>query len=320
VTGVTPPTPATAGASGATPSAAAVPTGNIYDLGYRRYEGPRLGRAHAIRTLTIDSFRTSFGIGRGGRAKIGPAILGLFAILPAVIVVGALAITSQLGGRGRVENLIPLGYDTYYRAIAAIIALFCAAEAPELFARDQRHGVIALYFARALRRTDYALARIVGFALALLVLLLVPMAILLVGRVLLSTDVVGAFGVDLPKLPAVVAEAVLVAGLFGSLAMAVSAYTPRRAYAVAATVALLFLPGIVGDIVIGLGSGGVGTWLVLLSPTRILDGLSALLFAKPLPESMFFFDLPVWAFLVSDLVVTLVAAGLAIRRFARMAV
>ena len=25
--------------------------GNIYDLGYRRYEGPRLGRAHAIRSF-----------------------------------------------------------------------------------------------------------------------------------------------------------------------------------------------------------------------------------------------------------------------------
>src|SRR4029079_15590157 len=115
-------------------------------------------------------------------------------------------------------------------------------------------------------------------------MLLVPMAILLVGRVLLSTDVVGSFGEDLPKLPAVIGEAFLVAALFGSLAMAVSAYTPRRAYAVAATVALLFLPGIIGDIVIGLGSGGVGTWLVLLSPTRVLHRLSGPPLRNPLPQ------------------------------------
>lgn len=313
-------TPSSSPTQATAATTAATATGSIYDLGYQRYEGPRLGRAYAIRSLMLDSFRTAYGIGRGGRAKIAPVVLGLFAILPAIIVVGALAITSQLGGRGRFENAIPLGYDSYYRGIAAIIALFCAAQAPELFARDQRHGVIALYFARALRRTDYALSRMAGFGLALLVMLLVPMAILLVGRVLLSTDVVGSFGEDLPKLPAVIGEAFLVAALFGSLAMAVSAYTPRRAYAVAATVALLFLPGIIGDIVIGLGSGGVGTWLVLLSPTRILDGLSALLFGKPLPESMFFFDLPLWTFLVSDLAVTAVAAGLAVRRFARMAV
>jgi ABC-2 type transport system permease protein len=66
----------------------------------------------------------------------------------------------------------PIGYDTYYRSIDAVIALFCAAQAPELFSRDQRHGVLALYFARALRRSDYAVARLAGFGLALLLLLL----------------------------------------------------------------------------------------------------------------------------------------------------
>ncbi|HLQ49004.1 MAG TPA: ABC transporter permease, partial [Candidatus Dormibacteraeota bacterium] len=46
----------------------ASPTGSIYDIGYRRYEGPRLGRAHAIRSLFFHSLRSTFGIGRGGRA------------------------------------------------------------------------------------------------------------------------------------------------------------------------------------------------------------------------------------------------------------
>ena len=52
------------------------PTGSIYDIGYRRYEGPRLGRGHAIRSLFTHSLRSTFGIGRGGRAKIAPIILG----------------------------------------------------------------------------------------------------------------------------------------------------------------------------------------------------------------------------------------------------
>ena len=43
--------------------------GHIYDLGYRRYEGPRLGRAHAIRSLVVHSFRTTYGLGRSGRAN-----------------------------------------------------------------------------------------------------------------------------------------------------------------------------------------------------------------------------------------------------------
>ena len=90
--------------------------GSIYDLGYRRYEGPRLGRAHAIRSLVIDSFRTAYGLGRGGRAKIAPIIFGAMAILPAVIVVGILTLAARLGAREQIENASPIGYDTYYRS------------------------------------------------------------------------------------------------------------------------------------------------------------------------------------------------------------
>jgi ABC-2 type transport system permease protein len=294
--------------------------GSIYDLGYRRYEGVRLGRGHAIRALAADSFRTSYGIGHGGRAKVAPIIFGALAILPAVIVVGILTLGARLGAREGFESAVPLGYDTYYRSISAVIGLFCAAQAPELFARDQRHGVIALYFARALRRSDYALARLAGFWIALLVLLLLPMVILLIGRVLLSTDVAAAFGADLPQLPAVLAQAVVTAAVFGSLSMAVSAFTPRRAYATAGIIALFVLPGIIAQIVIGLGSGPIGTVLVLLSPGTMMDGTSAFFFGSELPGDLFFFDLPTWTFLASAVLVTSVTVGVIVRRFVRIAI
>ena len=50
-------------------------TGSIFDLGYRGYDGPRLGRRHAITTLFTQSLKWTFGIGRGGRAKIAPFAL-----------------------------------------------------------------------------------------------------------------------------------------------------------------------------------------------------------------------------------------------------
>ena len=52
------------------------------------YEGPRLGRGHAIRSLFTHSLRSSFGIGRGGRAKVAPIILGAIALIPAIAIVG----------------------------------------------------------------------------------------------------------------------------------------------------------------------------------------------------------------------------------------
>jgi len=294
--------------------------GSIYDLGYRRYEGERLGRAHAVRSLIVHSFRTTFGLGRAGRAKVAPFIFGTMATLPAIIIVGGLTIAARFGFDRQLDDTELIGFNNYYSSVTAIVALFCAAQAPELFGRDQRHGVLALYFARALRRSDYALGRLVGFILAVLVLLLIPMVILFLGRILLSTDIGGALGKNLPNVLPVVGQGAIIAALYGSLSMAISAYTPRRAYATAGIIALFVLPGLVAGIVIGIGSSTVGTWLVLISPNTIIDGTNALLFGKSLGEEYFFVDLPLWTFLVGAGVEIAVVVGLILRRFARITI
>jgi ABC-2 type transport system permease protein len=294
--------------------------GNIYDLGYRSYEGPRLGRAHAIRSLVVHSFRTTFGLGRSGRAKAAPIFFGAIALLPAVIIVGGLTVAARFGFERQLDETDLIGFDNYFSAITAIVVLFCAAQAPELFGRDQRHGVLALYFARALRRSDYAFGRLLGFMLAVLLLLLLPMTLLFLGRVLLPADIAAAFSANLPNLPPVLAQGIVIAALYGGLAMAVSAYSPRRAYATAGIMALLILPAVVTGILISIGSSVVGTGLVLLSPNTILDGTNALFFDHPLGQEYFFVDLPSWAFLGSALVEIGVAVGLILRRFARITI
>ncbi len=57
--------------------------GSIYDLGYRNYEGVRLGRRHAILSLYIQSLRGVFGFGRHTSSKIIPMGLAIVALLPA---------------------------------------------------------------------------------------------------------------------------------------------------------------------------------------------------------------------------------------------
>jgi ABC-2 type transport system permease protein len=294
--------------------------GNIYDLGYRSYEGPRLGRAHAIRSLVVHSFRTTFGLGRSGRAKVAPIFFGAIALLPAVIIVGGLTVAARFKFEQQLDETNLIGYDNYFSAITAIVVLFCAAQAPELFGRDQRHGVLALYFARALRRSDYAFGRLLGFMLAVLLLLLLPMALLFLGRVLLPADIAAAFSANLPNLPPVLAQGIVIAALYGGLSMAVSAFSPRRAYATAGIMALLILPAVVTGILISIGSSVVGTGLVLLSPNTILDGTNGLFFGHPLGQEYFFVDLPSWAFLASAIVEVGVAVGLILRRFARITI
>ncbi len=299
-------------------SAPAVPAGSIYDLGYRRYDGPRLGRSHAIRSLFTHSFRTTYGLGRGGRSKIAPIILGILALLPAIAIVGALTLVGQFGVGDRFLDQSPIRYDTYFSSISTIVVLFCAAQAPELFGRDQRHGALALYFARALRRSDYALARIAGFVAALLVLLLLPQAILFLGRVLLTSDIPKAIGDDLPSVGPVLAQSVIAAALLGGLSMTVSAFTPRRAYAVAGIIALFTIPNVIAGVVNGLGSSTIGTWLVLLSPTSVLDGTNAYLFGTELGDEFFFVDLPDLAFLAAAAVGIVGAIAITLRRYMRI--
>jgi ABC-2 type transport system permease protein len=294
------------------------PTGSIYDIGYRRYEGARLGRGHAIRSLFFHSLRSSFGIGRGGRAKIAPIILGILALLPAIAIVAALTLVAQFGIGDRFADQSPIRYDTYASTISTIVVLFCAAQAPELFGRDQRHGVIALYFARALSRVDYALARIGGFVAALFILEVLPQVVLFLGRVLLTPDIPKAIGDDLPSIPPILAETALSAALLGGLSMTVSAFTPRRAYAVAGIIALFSIPSIVVGIVAALGSSAIATWLVLISPTSVLDGTNSILFDTPMSSDFFFIDLPDVAFIAAAAVGIVGSIAVTIRHLARI--
>ena len=148
--------------------------GVIHDLGYRGYDGPRLGRAQIVRALTWHSFRSAFGIGRGVKGKIVPVLAVIAMCLPALVNAFAVA-------RG---NQRLFGYDVYVPNLrAAVVIVFIAAQAPELVSRDLRSHVLPLYFCRPLRRGDYPLAKYLALTAALLILIEVPLLILYVGTI-----------------------------------------------------------------------------------------------------------------------------------------
>ncbi|HJP89509.1 MAG TPA: hypothetical protein VJ850_10790 [Candidatus Limnocylindrales bacterium] len=300
------------------PSAGApVETGSIYDLGYRRYEGPRLGRAHAIRSLFWHSFRSTWGIGRGSRAKVAPLTLAFLATIPALAILAAQALLRQFPGGEGFSDQLPVRFETYASSIGIFVILFCAAQAPDLFGRDQRHKLLSLYFSRALRRSDYTLARMGGFMLAVFLLQLFPQVLLFAGQVLLSTDVATGFLDQAPELAKAAAQAALTAGLLGGLAMTVAAFTPRRAYAVAGIIALFVIPTIVTGIVVGLGSDDLGRWLILLSPSSVLAGTNSFLFHVPITSDSggIVPYVPDWAYMVVALLGIAGSVAVSIRRF-----
>jgi ABC-2 type transport system permease protein len=290
-------------------------TGSIYDLGYRRYTGARLGRRHALGSLIRHSFRQAFGLGRSGRAKIIPIGLAVLAALPAVVALGVTALANQLG-TGDLEEASPVRYDTYYVVIAQTVALFTAAQAPELLGRDLRFRVLALYFTRALRRDDYALAKVVALGTAMLVVILLPQIIIFVGRALVSVDIPAAIADDLPRLPPMAAQALLTASLLAALGLSIASFSPRRVFATVAIIAALIIPPIVTAVSEQLAGRDLAGVLTLFSPADILVGSNA-----------YFFDgstadltgrIPTWAYPVAGIVMTAVCLVILVWRYRRI--
>jgi len=293
---------------------------SIYDLGYQGYEGPRLGRPAVAVGLLLQTLRAAYGIGRGGRAKIVPFLMLGLSVLPAVLAVGISALAAQAGAAGALEDASPIRHDTYQNLTSTLVMLFCAAQAPELFGRDQRYGVLPLYFSRVLTRPDYALAKLGGLIAALLIVELSPYIILFVGRVLVAPDPVAGLTDEISAVPKFLLQGLLVAGLLGGIAGLIAAWTPRRAYATAAIIAVFIIPPIIVAIIGAQASEDFARIAIFLSPSDILDGTNAAIFGS-LSENAVVASLalPGWVYLVTALVGVLGSIGLTVRRYLRIA-
>jgi ABC-2 type transport system permease protein len=252
-------------------------TGAIYDLGYRGYDGPRLGRRAAFATLFWASLRAAFGLGRSGRSKVVPWGLSAIMIVPAAVA-GAIQALAPGG-------LSPFNYDNYLWDLQPILALFVAAQAPELVSSDQRNHVLSLYFSHALARSDYALAKFAAMAAALFILALAPLLVILLASILAATDVPAAAGDQLGNLPQIIGSPLVYAVPVAALGMAIASFTPRRAYATGAIIAVFLVSAAVGGILAEAGRGRLSLVAPLINPFVLLDGTRDWLLGASIPDS-----------------------------------
>jgi ABC-2 type transport system permease protein len=204
-------------------------TGVIHDIGYRHYDGPRLGRAAISRALTLSSLRHAYGLGRSGKSKVMPILLLAVMVVPAAIIVGI-----ENGMQFDDPLIVPVDYAF---VLQPVVALYLASQAPQLFSRDLRYRSIVLYLARPPHRSDYALAKLTALVGALLVLIVSPLVVLYAGALLAGYDFT-----DMTKqLLDGLAGALLLSVLLGSIGGLIAAATPRRGFAVAAIIAVLIV-------------------------------------------------------------------------------
>ncbi|MFD3512633.1 ABC transporter permease [Streptomyces sp. NPDC058657] len=237
----------------------------IHNIGYRKYDGQRLGRSYARRSLYSQSLRGAFGLGRSAKSKVLPMILFAVMCLPAGIIV-AVAVATKMKD-------LPLEYTRYAIVTQAIIGLYLAAQAPQSVSRDLRFKTVPLYFSRPIERTDYVLAKYAAMASALFILTGVPVVILYIGSLLAELD----FATQTKGFAQGMVSVALLSVLFAGLGLVMAALTPRRGFGVAAVIALLTISygavSTVQAIAWDRGVEGAVSWLGLFSPITLIDGV-----------------------------------------------
>jgi ABC-2 type transport system permease protein len=242
-------------------------TSVIHDIGYRRYEGPRLGRGYAVRSLYTHSLRTAFGIGRGFKSKIFSwAVVGAVTLIAVVIT----AVSSQEGER-------VVTYLEFVDATGAFAMLFLAVVAPELTSRDLRARVLALYFARPLGRSDYVGAKLAALVTATVLVLGGPQLVIFAGMAFDAGGVKQVWG-EFTDLSAGLLYTAIYALVTASLALLVASFTGRRAFAAAGIVAVFLVTVPIAGVIQAVG-GRTGAELAgLVNPAWLVMGIGGWLF------------------------------------------
>ncbi len=215
-------------------------SGEVFDLGYQHYDGPREGRMRARKAIWVNGMRTALGLGRGTRPKILPGILFGLAILVAVI----MALIAAAPDSG---DDVPNHAD-YYRFISVILLIFSAIIAPELLCPDRREGVIYLYLVRPLTIADYVAGRWLAFFTVSVVLICTGQLILFIGFTLGADESLTYLKDNWMDVPRFLGAGIVIAIFTTTLPLVVSAFTTRKAYAAAFVIGLFFISAIVAGI------------------------------------------------------------------------
>ncbi len=239
----------------------------IHNIGYRDYDGPRLGRSYATRSLYSQSLRGAYGLGRSVKSKVLPMLLFVVMCVPAAIMV-AVAVATK-------ANDLPVDYTRYAIIMQAVISLYVASQAPQSVSRDLRFKTVPLYFSRPLETADYVRAKYAALASAMFILTAAPLIVLYVGALLAKLDFADqtkGFGQGLVSVA-------LLSLLFAGIGLVIASVTPRRGFGIAAVIAVLTISygavSTVQAIADAQGSSSAVPWIGLFSPVTLIDGLQS---------------------------------------------
>ena len=257
-------------------------TGVIHDIGYRNYDGARLGRWYLVRSLFAQSLRGAYGLGRPARSRVMPLLLLAAMLFPALIMV---VVTVISGGD------LEIDYTEYVPITFYISSIFVAAQAPQLVSRDLRFRTVPLYFSRPMGYADYVLAKYAAMAAALLILLGAPLLVLYGGALLADLPFWANTRGVLKGLTGAALFSVVLAGI----GLAIASVTPRRGFGVAAIITIILVSYTLASTVEGIALSEdkptVALYAELFTPYNLVNSLQLWLFQ--VRENPTFDELPV---------------------------
>jgi ABC-2 type transport system permease protein len=282
--------------------------GEVFDRGYKHYDGQRLGRLHAIWALTLYSIKRAMGIKKSWTAKVTPFVL--YAAIAIPVAVG-------IGIRAFVDGAEIFDYVGFYSYVFIIQGVFVAGIAPEMLCSDRRENVLALYFSRAITRIDYLVAKLLATAMLTLTVSLVPVLIYWLGVQLLEDSPLRAMADRQDEFWAILLMGTLVALYLGSAGLLVSAFTDRKSIAIGVIIVLFIVTNAIAIVLYEALDGELQRYTVFLSPPNTIIGLGIGLFPDTTEVSEWAdtANFPAWAYVAWTLGFSAVATAITYLRY-----
>ena len=287
-------------------------TAEIFDRGYRKFDGERAGLGQAVRSVSWHTIRSILGIGRKGRHKAFPIIISVIAFLPSV---GFLALAVLIGDLLEGE-LQPEYWELFGLPIVAVV-LFATLVAPEAIVRDRRDGMLRLYLSTPLTKPTYLAAKFIAVMSTMAIVVAGPVLLFLVGNTIQSLGPDG-FGEWIEVLVKVVLSSLIIVLFMTSVSLAASSLTDRRAFASVAVLGVIIGVSIVVNIAVE--RIGVSRNLLVLDPFAVSLETAARIFGNVSPEfTEAGDDVPTWMVYSGTAGWILVGLGILTDRYRRLA-
>lgn len=244
----------------------------IYDRGYRVYDGPRTGMSTAMKSVFSASVQRALGLRRKFRFKVVPILTILIAFVPALIFVGvAIVLPADLG-----EELVD--YSGYFGLTGIAVMLFTAFVTPELLITDRRTGMFGLYLSSPLGKLHYLTAKLRALVTVVSMVTLLPALFLMIGYILVGSGPEGF--VDTIKLAGQIFLSGLIVALFYSLfGMAVSTISNRQGVASAVIIMFFLASAFLANTLVD--EADAPDWMLALSFIELPVDVAARIFDEP---------------------------------------